>query len=340
MHGIVLPGDRECLPVDVDDPRPGEGEVVVAMRAAAICGSDLHLYRTPSEEREPHARTIPGHEPAGIVAEVGPGVRWVRVGDRVSVYHYRGCGHCKYCAAGQLMWCAERRGYGGPIHGSDADFLLTDERNCLPLPPDFSFEVGALIACNTGTAFSSMRKLAPSGRDCLVVFGLGPVGLNGVLIAKAVGARVVGVDVSPPRRQLAADLGADDVLDPSSADIPSEVRRQTAGEGADLAFETSGNPRAQAQVPEVLRYGGKAVFVGIGSRSESLTPTSFIGKQLTLMGSFVSALPDYWDIVRLIRTHRLPLDRMVTDRFRLGEAPEAFRLADSATAGKVMFVWP
>jgi propanol-preferring alcohol dehydrogenase len=339
MRGVVCPGDRQCRLIDLDDPSPGVGEVVVAMRAAAICGSDLHVYRTPAAQRQAAALVVAGHEPAGVVVAVGPEVHRVRVGDRVSVYHYRGCGHCRQCTAGRLMWCAERRGYGWHVHGSDADLLLTDERNCLPLPDACSFAVGALIACNTGTAFAALEKLGPSGRDTLVVFGLGPVGLNGVLIAKALGARVLGVDVSAPRRRLAGDLGADAVFDPTAGDLGAEIRRQTGGEGADLAFETSGSPAAQAQVPAVLRYGGRGIFVGMGSTTPSIAPVDVIGKQLTLGGSFVAPLSLYWDIIRFIQTHRLPLERMITHRLALQDAPEAFRVADSATAGKVLFVW-
>jgi threonine dehydrogenase-like Zn-dependent dehydrogenase len=102
--------------------------------------------------------------------------------------------------------------------------------------------------------------------------------LNGVLIAKALGARVLGVDVSAPRRRLAGDLGADAVVDPTAGDLGAEIRRQTGGEGADLAFETSGSPAAQAQVPAVLRYGGRGIFVGMGSTTPSIAPVDVIGK--------------------------------------------------------------
>jgi propanol-preferring alcohol dehydrogenase len=339
MRGVLLPGDRQLSVTEFADPEPGRGEVVVALRAAAVCGSDLHLYRAPAASRAAYASTIPGHEPAGVVAAVGDEVHRVQVGDRVSVFHYRGCGHCRWCRGGQLQWCPERRGYGGPINGSDADFLITDERNCLPLPDDFSFAVGALLACNTGTAYSAMRKLQPSGRDTLVVFGLGPVGLNGLLIGRAMGARVVGVDVSAFRRKLADTLGADVTLDPGSDDVPAEIQRLTDGEGAQLAFETSGNRNAQAQLLDVLGYNGRAVHVGIGSHEPSINPSSIVGKQLSLMGSFVSAIDDYWEIVAFIRQHQVPLERMITHRLALEDAEAGFQVADHAESGKVMFVW-
>jgi L-iditol 2-dehydrogenase len=339
MRGLLLPGDRRVQLCEFPDPAPSPGEVVIALRAAAVCGSDLHLYRTPTEERAPNAGVIPGHEPSGVVVAVGDEVHNVRDGDRVSIFHYRGCGHCRWCVGGQLQWCPDRRGYGGPIHGSDADYLITDERNCLPLPDELSFEVGALLACNTATAYSAMRKLHPSGRETLVVFGLGPVGLNGVLVAKAMGARVVGLDLSATRRGLAAELGADVVLDPSQVEVPSEIARMTDGDGAELAFETSGNGRAQAQVPDVLGYNGKAVLVGIGSREPSLNPSALVGKQISLTGSFVSSINDYWDIVSFVQRHHLPLERMITHRMSLDAAEEGFRLAHRGEAGKVMFVW-
>ena len=339
MRGLRLPGDRSVQVGDFADPLPGPGEVIIALRAAAVCGSDLHLYRMPIEERAPNAAVIPGHEPSGVVVAVGGEIHNVHEGDRVSVFHYRGCGHCRWCVGGQLQWCANRRGYGGPINGSDADYLITDERNCLPLPDDFSFEVGALLACNTSTAYSAMRKLLPSGRETLVVFGLGPVGLNGLLVAKAMGARVVGLDVSETRRNLALELGADAVLDPTKVDVPAEIAGMTDGEGAELAFETSGNRQAQAQLSEVLGYNGKAVCVGIGSREPSFNPSELVGKQISLSGSFVSSINDYWDIVKFVRRHQLPLERMITHRIGLDAAEEGFRLADRGEAGKVMFVW-
>src|SRR5262245_57196219 len=133
MRGVVFLGGRQAEVREFPDPKPGPGEVVVQMKAGGLCGSDLHLYRQSVDARADN-NIIPGHEPSGVVYAIGPEVTHVNVGDRVSVYHYLGCGHCEQCLAGNLMWCDERRGYGGPIHGSDADLILTDARNCCPLP--------------------------------------------------------------------------------------------------------------------------------------------------------------------------------------------------------------
>jgi propanol-preferring alcohol dehydrogenase len=323
---------------DFPDPEPGPDEVVVRIKAAGLCGSDLHLYRQTATQRAGND-IIPGHEPSGVVEALGPGVDTVQVGDRVSVYHYRGCGHCKHCRAGNVMWCAERRGYGGPIHGADADLLLTDERNCMPLPDELSYAHGALMACAAGTAFSSMHKLQVSGQDTLVIFGQGPVGLCGLLVAKALGGRVIGVDPIPERRALALQLGADKALDPGQTDVLTAVRDLTHGDGADLAFETSGSAAGQNGAVDCLRLGGKAVFVGFGVQDKTLNPSQFIGRQLTLMGSFVMPVYMYYDLAQFVLDHDLPLDRMVTHRFPLEQAPEAFALFDRGATGKVVLEW-
>jgi threonine dehydrogenase-like Zn-dependent dehydrogenase len=338
MRGLVFMGDRRAEVRDFPDPEPGPGEVVVQLKVSGLCGSDLHIYRQTAEQRAGRD-TIPGHEPSGIVASVGAGVDTVQVGDRVSVFHYRGCGHCKHCLAGNIQWCAERRGYGGPIHGSAADYILTDARNCLPLPQELTFAHGALMACAAGTAFSAMRKLQVSGEDTLVIFGQGPVGLCGLVMAKAMGGRVIGVEPIAERRAVSAALGADEVIDPSGTDVLAALRDLTHGEGADLAFETSGTAAGQNGAVDGLRLGGKAAFVGFGVREKTLNPAQFIGRQLTLMGSFVMPIYMYWDLADFIIEHDVPLAQMITHRFSIEQAPEAFQLFDSGKTGKVILEW-
>ena len=270
---------------------------------------------------------------------MGSGVTHVKVGDRVSVYHWLGCGHCPQCLSGHLMWCDERRGYGGAIHGSDADLILTDARNCCPLPDELSFAVGAMMACNAGTAFSSISKLAASGTDTVAIFGQGPVGLAGLLFAKARGARVIVVEPFATRRELALSLGAAAAIDPMHDDAIAAIKDLTHGAGADSAYETSGSPAGQNGAVESLRLGGRAVFVGIGSKGNTINPVQIIGRQLTLMGSFVLPLPMYWDMLKFVLDHKVPLEEIVTHRFTIEQAPEAFTLFDSGATGKVVFEW-
>ena len=342
MKGVVFCGDRVAEVRDFVIPTPGRGEVLIQLKRAAICGSDLHTYRRPRSAFEGRPAWIPGHEPAGVVTELGECCDRVQVGDRVTIYHYMGCGHCAHCRSGYIQFCPERRGLGQPhTVGPDADYMVVDERNCLLLPEALNFEDGAMIACIAGTCFSALRKLRPNGEDTVVVFGQGPVGLMGTLMTKAMGARVIGVDPVAERRALAQALGADETLDPEEVDLGTAIADLTGGEGADAALETSGSRAAHQAVIDVLRRNGVGAFVGFGSHEPSVNLTSIIGKQLVLMGSFVMPIHYYQDLVDFILAHDLQagFQRMITHRYPIEGAAEAFRLADSGKAGKIVFAW-
>jgi threonine dehydrogenase-like Zn-dependent dehydrogenase len=336
MKGVLFPGDRTVRLAEIPDPPPGPDEVVVA-----ICGSDLHGYRASRETRQRAGadEIVPGHEPSGVVHSVGDGVTAVKVGDRVAVYHYRGCGRCADCRGGRIMWCADRKGYGGPIHGSDADLLLTDARNCLPLPDGVSFSTGALLMCVGGTAYEVMRKLDASGRGQIAVFGLGPVGLTGMLMARAMGARVIGIDVSPQRLALATRLGANAVVDAVNEDAVAAVKRWSGQNGVAASFETSGVGAAQIRAVEVTGRNGKIAFVGFGETRPTLTPAQFIEKQLTLFGSFVFPIDRYEEMLRFVLTREVPIEATVTHSVPLDDAPEVFPAFDRGETGKVVFTW-
>lgn len=341
MRGLLFPGDRQVTMSTYPDPTPGPGEVVVAMRAAAICGSDLHTYRASSEARQKNggAAIIPGHEPSGVVQALGDGVTNVAIGDRVAVYHFRGCGFCPECRGGRLMWCPDKQGYGGPIHGSDADLLLTDARNCLPLPDDLSFTTGALLMCVAGTAYAALGKLNVSSRETLAIFGLGPVGLTGLLFARALGVPVIGIDRSPERLALATALGATAVIDTANEDVTTAIRRLTGRDGVAASFETTGVPVMQAATITAAARGGKIAFVGFGASEPSINPSKFIDKQLTLMGSFVFPLDAYDPTLRFVQERQIPLESIVTHRVPLDVAPEIFPAFDRGETGKVVITW-
>lgn len=342
MKGVVFTGDRTLEVREFPIPHPGPGEVLIQMKSAAICGSDLHTYRRDKAFFSGKAGWIPGHEPAGVIAEVDLGCRRAQVGDRVTIYHYMGCGHCRSCLSGYLQWCPDRRPLGQPATvGPDADYMVVDELNALPLPNALTFDDGALIACIAGTCYSSLRKLRPNGEDTLIVFGQGPVGLMGTIMAKAMGARVLGVDIADERLALAKHVGADEALNPSVGNLVSRVKALTGGLGADLAFETSGAIAAHQGVIDTLKNGGTGVFVGFGSSGPSVNLTSIIGRELRLMGSFVMPINMYWDLVEFMLQYDLSsrFKRMITHHFRLEQAEEAFRVADAARSGKVMFAW-
>ena len=339
MKAVTLKGNRELEVRELPRPVPGPDEVLIRIRVAAICGSDLHFYRDTPENLGSRVGGIVGHEPTGVVEAVGDCVQNVQVGDRVTVYHHLGCGTCAHCLAGDIMLCDNDMGIGQAGKGADADYVCLPERYCLPLPDELSFVDGAFIACIAGTGYSALRKIAPSGRDTLTVMGLGPVGLVTSMMAKAFGSQVIGVDLVPERIELARKIGLDHVLDGGEVDPVEVVMDLTQGRGADGVVETSGHPTAQVQAVHLVRKRGKVVYVGAGYEEPCIAPWWIMHREITLMGSFVMPIYLYEELVRFILQNELDFEQIVTHRFRLEEAEEAFRLAESRQSGKILFVW-
>ncbi len=337
MRGMVFLGDRRVKVHDFPDPTPGPGEAVVRIRAAGLCGSDLGLYRG-----ERAATWVCGHEPCGEVVALGPGVAAPAIGDRVIVYHYAGCGVCRHCRAGWEQLCLRggHRVYGFGADGANATALVIPARALVPLPEPLSFEEGAAIACGTGTAYAALVRLDVSGRDTLVVYGQGPVGLSATLLGKAMGARVIAVDLAPARLELARALGADEVVDASVVDPVAAVRALTRGEGAEATLDCTGSGTARAQAVRSTRVFGRACFVGEGG-TVALNPTpDIIHRHLTLYGSWTFSTILLEECARFIVDRHVPLGRLITGRFPLEQAGEAFRQFADGAPGKFVLVMP
>lgn len=341
MKAVLLPGAQQVQVVDRPDPEPSVGEVVVRVRASALCRSDMSLYDgTPivGGEGAGLGKVIPGHEPAGEVVALGPLTTGVAVGDRVAIYLAVGEGRCEWCRRGYRMLCPSWKCVGFDIDGGDAEYVVVPAENCLPIPDEMSFEVAALSTDMIGTQYSTQARLGVSGTDTVAVFGLGPMGAAGVLVAKARGARVVAVDVLKERLDLAARLGADVVVDSRSQDAATALRAVTHGDGVDIAIDCSGNPAAQNAALDATRRLGSVAFVG-ESRSTTINPSDqFIRKLLTVIGGWYFATWEYAAITRFILEHDLPVDQLVTHRFELADAPEAFRMFNARETEKAVFI--
>ncbi len=339
MRGVVLLGDGELAVSEFEDPIPGRGEVVVRTRVAGICGSDIHLYNSPKKWHEGRPEVAAGHEAAGVVESLGEAVTMVKPGDRVSVYHYIGCGKCPQCLAGFRQWCREAKGLGVATNGAHADLVLVPEDNCYVLPDELGFVDGALMACGAGTTYSALTKLRPNGAGNMAIFGLGPVGLTGVMMAKAMGARVVAIGRRTCRLGLAREFGADYIVDVDDPDAPKTLKGLFPS-GVDMVFETSGAPEAQAYMLRMLKRGGEACIVAGKKGDNGIDAGTIVAKQLVVRGSFVLPIWMVPEMAIFVVRHRLPFEKMVTHRFAIDEAAEAFKLFDSGECGKVVFEWP
>ena len=349
MRGVVFTGDRQLEIREYPDPSPGPGEVVLAIKASGMCGSDLKFYRPPPGEAQRAlglgdlaAPIIAGHEPCGVVAAVGPGVAEAeaRVGMRVMDHHYCGCGVCRHCKVGWSQLC--RAGfvvYGVTADGAHADFMKVPARTLVPLPDELSFATGAAISCGTGTAYNALRRIGTSGRDTLAVFGQGPVGLSAVQLGSAMGARVIALDIAPERRALAREMGADVATSTRPPTIRSRrLKELTHGEGVDLALDCSGAEAARSAAVRATRTWGTVCFVGEGGTVTLDVSRDMIRKQLTVIGSWTFSSVIQGECARFIADRGIDVERLFTERWSLDQAAEAYRLFDTQTTGKGVFL--
>jgi len=338
--------EREIALRDWPEPVPGPGQVVVRVRSTTLCGSDLHLYRSCKAERKAGRDTwgyIGGHETAGVIEALGPGTKGLAVGDRVVVYHIEGCGHCKYCTSGWMLHCSaeEKVSYGYNAHGGLAPLILAKDINCVKMPDGLTFGDGSCCACGTGTAYQALRRIALSGRDRFAAFGLGPVGLSAVMLAHAMGAKVIGLDMIPERLDLAAALGADRVIDlRSESDPVRAIQAFGGGEGVEAAGDFSGSPLARSQALDCVRVWGRVAFVGEGNKTTIEPSPQILHRQLTVVGSWVYGTWELRELLEFLTVHDLHPDRMITHQYPLSDIAQAFSDFDSGKTGKVQIVFP
>lgn len=343
MRGVVLIGDRAVEVREFPEPQPGPGEVVVQIKASGICGTDLHIYHASASERARRPLAISGHEPCGVVVAVGAGVaeHAARVGDRVMVHHYRGCDVCDQCRIGYPQQCRRGHvGYGYQAHGGNAERILVGAETLVRLPDELSFAEGAALACGTGTAYMGLKRLDVSGRDTLAVFGQGPVGLSATLLARAMGARVVVVDVVAERLALARELGADHTIDGSREDAVEAIRGLTGGRGAEAAVDCTGSPTARADALRCVGLWGRACFIGLGAPATFDVSRDIINKQLTVYGSRTFSTVGLDEVARFVVDRGVPLRRLIRHEFGLDQAAEAFQRFAAGLPGKCVFVVP
>ena len=348
MKGVVFLGDRKLELRDFPDPTPGPRDVVLEIKASGMCGSDLHTYRAPPAvpgtvtggiKRE--AGTIVGHEPCGVVVAVGSAVseREARIGQRVMCHHYDGCGGCKHCRGGWTQMCLEGTTvYGSGANGGHARYMKCPAHTLVHLPDSLSFETGAAISCGTGTAWGALKRLQLQGGETIAIFGQGPVGLSATQLAVAMGARVIALDVSPERLQLAKEFGAEITIDGRSNDVVSAIRDLTHGEGAHKTLDCSSAPDARAATVRSVRSWGTACYVGErGNVTIDVSP-DILRRQVTLVGSWTFSKQGQADCAELVADKKIAVDKLFTHRWKLEQAEEAYQLFDKQTTGKAVIL--
>ena len=338
MRGVVFLGEKKIEVRELPEPVPGPGEVVIGIKASGLCGSDLKYYRAPIEEQGDQRRlNVRGHEPCGVIAEVGPDVPGLKVGDRVMMHHYTGCGRCRLCRIGYTQMClVHHEIYGATQDGGHQEHLLVPASTCVPMPDGLGFAEGASCACGTGTAYDALKRLEVKGTETIAIFGEGPVGLSGTMLAATMGASVIAVDIVQERLELAKRVGADVVVDAGRQDPVEAVRELTGGEGADLTLEATGIPQVRLNAVDSVRAWGKVCFVGEGNTTTFDISAQIIHRQLTIYGSWTFSTVGLAEVAGFVVDRRVPLGDLITHRFPLERAAEAYELFEAGRTGKVV----
>lgn len=325
---------------EVEAPNPKPHEVLVRVRAASICGTDLHIYRwDPWAQGRLHPPLIVGHEFCGDIVEAGSQVSDLKVGDFISAESHIIDGTCDMCRTGRGHLCRNTSIIGVDRDGCFAEYIAIPAINAWINPPDMAVEIAALQE-NFGNSVHTAFATDLTAKKVLVT-GCGPVGLMTIAVAKAAGARAIyATDISPYRLDLAKKMGSDLVLNPQESDVVAVVNHETEGEGVDVLLEMSGVPAAINQGFSLLKPGGEAALLGLpGKPFEFDLANHVIFKGATVYGIVGRKLWETWYQARgLIRSGAVDLAPVVTHRFPLEKYEEAFALMERGNCGKVIFL--
>jgi alcohol dehydrogenase len=336
MKALVFHGVNDIRVDEVARPRAGVGEAVIRITLTTICGTDLHIVRGEYPVRP---GLVIGHEPVGVIEELGPGVTGFEVGDRVLVGAITPCGQCRACLSGQLSQCGHGAGYealggwrfGNTINGAQAEYLLVPhaQANLAKIPDELTDEQVVLLADIASTGFSGAESGNVRIGDAVVVFAQGPIGLCATAGAKLMGAAlIIGVDSDETRLDMSRRLGADVTLNHLEVDVVEKVKRLTGG-GADVAIEALGTQETFENALRCLRPGGALSSLGVYS-----------GKLQIPYDAFAAGIGDYRitttlcpggkermrRLMEVVKGGRVDLTPLLTHTFSLDEIKEGYRV--------------
>src|SRR6185436_8592980 len=336
MKANVFHGKDDIRVEEVDRPRAGIGEAVIRVTLTTICGTDLHILRG---EYPVKPGLIIGHEPVGVIAELGPGVTGYAIGDRVLVGAITPCGQCRACLSGHLSQCGHGDGYealggwrfGNTINGAQAEYLLVPsaQANLAKIPDELTDEQVVLLSDIASTGISGAEAAPVRIGDAVVVFAQGPIGLCATAGAKLMGASlIIGVDGDDNRLAMARRMGADVVLDYRTVDVVAEIKRLTGG-GADVAIEALGTHPTFESALRSLRPGGTLSSLGVYSGKLQIPYEAFaagIGDHRIVTTLCPGGKERMRRLMEVVRSGRVDLRPLLTHTYPLEKISEAFDL--------------
>lgn len=325
--------------VDMPVPRPGEGEVLVQIKATSICYSDVSVLTNKYVGRKPiPLPMIMGHEGAGVIAEVGAGVAGRSVGERVVVEPIIGCGHCHACQIGSKNLCKGWEHIGLTCHGTFAEYITLPATQVHPIPDHLGFAEAALTE-PLGLVVRSLEQSKPMVGETVAIIGPGALGLMHLMAYKAAGASkviMVGLDQDCDRLKLAKELGADQIINLSQEDGKKAVLDATEGLGADIVVETANSPKATQLTFDLTAPRGRVVLFGLYPEAV-FSPVNMLRNAVTVYGDVGAVSGQFVRAINWIASGKVDVGRLITNRFPLHEGPQAFECSKAGKAMKIVF---
>lgn len=320
MRAGIVTGKKQFELLEVSDPKPRSGQVVVAISRCGICGSDVHAY----QEGWPYAPGLCGHEWVGRVVELGPGVKKVEEGRRVVGGQAPGCGACLECRSDLPQFCrisaSEYSGTNGPSSGGFAPFLTLSANRLVTLPNAIGDDQAALVE-PAAVALHAIRRSRLVVGDVACVVGCGPIGLMAIQCARLAGAgKVIAVEPDEARRHLSVELGADVGVAPGQ-ELREVVNEFTDGLRCDIAFDCAGIPQTLQQAVDMVRFGGSVCMVGVSGGSASIQPMRWMMKEISVDTSILFSLDEMAIAASLIEDGRIKTDGFIAGMVMLDELP-------------------
>jgi threonine dehydrogenase-like Zn-dependent dehydrogenase len=343
MRATVFHGPGDIRVDEVPRPHAGAGEAVIRVTTTTICGTDVHIVKGEYPVRP---GLVIGHEPVGVIEELGPGVTGYEIGQRVLVGAITPCGQCRACLSGHLSQCGQGGGYealggwrfGNTIDGAQAEYLLVPsaQANLAPIPDGVSDEQVVLLADIASTGFGGAESGGVRIGDAVVVFALGPIGLCAVAGARLMGAAlIIGIDSDPVRLEMAKRMGADIVLDFSQVDVVAEVKRLTGG-GADVTIEALGTQGTFENALRCLRPGGTLSSLGVYSGKLEMSYDAFaagLGDHRIVTTLCPGGKERMRRLIATVESGRFDPLPLITHRFALADIVEAYDLFSNRRDG-------
>jgi alcohol dehydrogenase len=332
MRALVFRGPNQIGIEQVPIPKPGYGEAVIRVTLTTICGTDVHILKG---EYPVKPGLVIGHEPVGVIHEIGPGVNGYAVGDRVLVGAITPCGQCDFCLSGKLSQCGGAIGgwkFGNTINGAQAEYLLVPhaQANLAKIPEELADEQVVLLADIASTGFSASESGGVQLGDAVAIFAQGPIGLCATVGARLKGAGlVIAVESDPVRIAMSKRMGADVVIDYRKEDVTDAVRRLTRGRGADVAIEALGASQTFESALKVLRPGGTLSSLGVYSGKLSIPLEPFaagLGDHKIVTTLCPGGKERMRRLMELVRHGRMDLRPLLTHTFSLDQITKAYDL--------------